>query len=57
MSRVMESTFDYIRNASFEVHYRRTMLDVPLEIAEPVCLEKVRIEKKEEAKFKMTMEI
>ncbi len=57
ISRVMESAFDYIRNASFEVHCRRTILDVPLEIAEPVCLEKVRIGKKGEAKFKVTMEI
>ena len=56
-SRTMESAFDYIRSASFEVCRRRTMLDVPLEIAEPAYLEKVRLGKKGEAKFKVTMEI
>lgn len=41
MNRVMESAFDYIRNTSFEVYCRRTILDVLLEIAEPLYLEKI----------------
>ncbi len=48
----MESAFDYFRSASFEVCSRRTILDVPLEIAEPVCLKKVRLGRKGEAKSK-----
>ena len=53
----MKSAFDYIRSVSFKVYCRRTILDVSLEIAESVCLEKIQIRKKRKAKFKVTMEI
>ena len=53
----MKSTFHYIYSVSFKVQYRRTILDVSLEIVKSICLKKVQIGKKEEVKFKVTMKI
>ena len=51
----MESAFDYIRSVSFGIASRRTMLDLPMEIAEDAALGDIRIAKKGVTKFKVTM--
>ena len=47
----MESAFDYIRSVSFGIASRRTMLDLPMEIAEDAALGDIRIAKKGVTKF------
>lgn len=51
----MESAFGYICRLSFGVYYRRTMLDVLVEIGEDAEPDNIRPAKKGEAKFKVTM--
>lgn len=51
----MESAFDYVYRVSFGICYRWAMLDVLVEIAEDAELNNIRLAKKEEAKFKVTM--
>lgn len=54
-SETMESAFDYIRSVSFGICCRRTILDLPVEIAEDAELDNVRTAKKGATKFKVTM--
>jgi len=56
-SDLMESAMDYIRLASFGIRCRRTLFDAPIEIAEDVVLDNIRLAKKGQAKFKVTMEM
>ena len=48
-SKNMESALDYVCRVSLGICYRRTMLDVPVEIAEDAELDSIRPAKKGEA--------
>lgn len=51
----MESTFNYIPSASFKINCRRSILDTPMPIINPVELGNIRLVKKGEMKFKVTI--
>jgi molecular chaperone DnaK (HSP70) len=54
-SELVESALDYIHGVSIGIHGRKTMLDRPVEIAEDLVLDKIKLAKKGGAKFWVTM--
>jgi molecular chaperone DnaK (HSP70) len=54
-SELIESALDYVRRVSVGIYYRQTMLDAPVAIARDAVLDNIRLSKKGQAKFKVTM--
>ena len=56
-SATMVSPLDYMRSVAFGICYRQSMLDTYVEIADDAVLNNIRLAKRGEAKFRVTMQM